>query len=218
MTEECPLMLSSSKHSCSFSNPIGEKNEFMKKFTLSIIIVILTFSLFRSATNAQQQDRARLNQLQELLKPDVPRVLCLDQAFTTGAQPTDQAYAKAAASGFRSVLSLRAGNEGVDLFRERAMVEKNNLRYFNIPVVSSAPQPEQADEFIRIVREPANHPMLINCASANRVGAFMMIYRVVELGWPEDKALEEATKIGLSSEALKKFAQNYIAQHKPKRT
>jgi protein tyrosine phosphatase (PTP) superfamily phosphohydrolase (DUF442 family) len=190
----------------------------MKNFVVVIIGTILTLSLVPLVANTQQNDRARLDQIQESLKADVPRVLCLDQDFATGAQPTDQAYAKAAANGFRSVLSLRAGNEGVDLFRERSVVEKNNLRYFNIPVVSSAPQLEQADEFIRIVKEPANHPMLINCASANRVGAFMMIYRVVELGWTEDKAFEEATKIGLSSEGLKKFAQNYIAQRKPKRS
>ena len=190
----------------------------MKNFVVVIVGTILTLSLAPLVANTQQNDRARLDQIQESLKADVPRVLCLDQDFATGAQPTDQAYAKAAANGFRSVLSLRAGNEGVDLFRERSVVEKNNLRYFNIPVISSAPQLEQADEFIRIVKEPANHPMLINCASANRVGAFMMIYRVVELGWTEDKAFEEATKIGLSSEGLKKFAQNYIAQRKPKRS
>jgi hypothetical protein len=36
--------------------------------------------------------------------------------------------------------------------------------------------------------------MLINCASANRVGAFMMIYRVLEQGWTEAKALDEAVR------------------------
>jgi len=189
----------------------------MKNVVL-IIASTVALSLGSLVVNAQQDDRARLNQIQESLKADVPRVLCLDQDFTTGGQPTDQAYAKAAASGFHSVLSLRAANEGVDLFRERSLVEKNKLRYFNIPVVSAAPRAEQADEFIRLVKEPSNHPMLINCASANRVGAFMMIYRVVELGWPEDKAFEEAAKIGLTSDALKKFAQTYIAQHQPKRT
>jgi hypothetical protein len=58
--------------------------------------------------------------------------------------------------------------------------------------------------------------MMINCASANRVGAFMMIYRVLEQGWSEEKALEEAKKIGLSSDKLKKFAHDTIAQRKPK--
>ena len=183
-----------------------------------IIVTVVILSAGSVSTDAQQSDRARLDQLEQLFKPDVPRVMCLDDRFATGGQPTDQAYTKAAASGFRSVLSLRAGSEGVDLFRERAVVEKSNMRYFNIPVVSSAPRPEQADEFIRLVKEPSNHPMLINCASANRVGAFMMIYRVLEQGWSEDKALSEANKIGLSSEGLKKFAQDYIAQHKGKRS
>jgi protein tyrosine phosphatase (PTP) superfamily phosphohydrolase (DUF442 family) len=157
-----------------------------------------------------------LDQIERYLKGDVPRILCLDRNFATGAQPMDQAYAKAAASGFRSVLSLRPANEGVDLGRERSLVEKSKIRYLNIPVVSSAPRPEQADEFIRLVNDKSNHPMLITCASANRVGAFMMIYRVLEQGWSEDKALAEAVRIGTSSANLKKFAHDYIEQHKAK--
>jgi hypothetical protein len=43
-----------------------------------------------------------------------------------------------------------------------------------------------------------------------------MIYRVLDQGWPEDKALEEATRIGLRSEGLKRFALDYIAASKQK--
>jgi protein tyrosine phosphatase (PTP) superfamily phosphohydrolase (DUF442 family) len=136
--------------------------------------------------------RARLDQIEQSLKSDVPRVLCLDNNFATGGQPSEQAFTKVAASGFHSVLSLRAAGEGIDLIKERSLVEKAGLRYFNIPVVSSAPRAEQADEFIRLVKEKSNHPMLINCSTANRVGAFMMIYRVLEQGWSEEKALDEA--------------------------
>lgn len=189
----------------------------MKRYLLSAILVA-TLSAISMAADVPRNERARLDQIEQSLKSDVPRVLCLDGSFTTGGQPTDQAYAKAAASGFRSVLSLRTASEGVDLMRERPLVEKNNMRYFNIPVVSSAPRPEQADEFIRLVKEKSNHPMLINCASANRVGAFMMIFRILEQGWSEDKALDEAVKIGMSSEGLKKFARDYIAKHKTKQS
>lgn len=127
-------------------------------------------------------ERARLDQIQQILSADVPRILCFDEDFATGAQPTGDAYTKAAASGFRAVLSLRTASEGIDLARERAQVENNKMRYFNIPVNSSSPRPEQADEFLRLTRDKANHPMLINCASANWVGAFMMILRVVDQG------------------------------------
>jgi protein tyrosine phosphatase (PTP) superfamily phosphohydrolase (DUF442 family) len=162
-------------------------------------------------------DRARLDRIQKSLSSDLPRFLCLDENFATGGQPRGEAYVKAAASGFRSVLSLRTNSEGIDLARERARVESVKLRYFNIPVNSSAPHPEQADEFLRITAEKTNHPMLVNCSTANRVGAFMMILRVVNQGWSEEKAVEEAVRIGLTSDVLKRFAKDYIARQKAKR-
>ncbi len=168
------------------------------------------------AGEVQQPDRARLERIQRSLSADVPRVLCLDENFATGGQPTGDAFVKAAASGFRSVLSLRTSSEGIDLARERALVESAKLRYFNIPVMSASPRAEQADEFLRVARDKSNHPMLVTCASANRVGAFMMILRVIDQGWSEEKALEEAVKIGLTAANLRKFAKEFIAQHKSK--
>jgi len=32
--------------------------------------------------------------------------------------------------------------------------------------------------------------------------------------WPQDQAVEEAKAIGLSSEALEKFALEYVAKHR----
>ena len=182
----------------------------------SIIIVLALCSSLALAIN-QQTGRERLDRTEQNLKPDVPHILCLDERFATAGQPKDEAFGKLAASGFRSVLSLRTASEGIDLDKERSLVEKSGMRYLNIPVVSSAPKPGQVDDFFKVVKDQNNQPMLIHCGSANRVGAFWMIYRVIEQGWPEDKALEEATKIGLTSPGLKTFAQNYIAEHKPKR-
>ena len=200
---------------------LAERCKIPRAMWLSGFLVALATGIVISTSTVgaeeQSKDRARLDQLETYLKADVPRVLCLDNSFTTGGQPTEQAFAKVAASGFHSVLSLRAPGEGIDLARERSLVEKTGMRYFNIPVLSSAPQPEQADEFIRRVKDKSNHPMLINCSTANRVGAFMMIYRVLEQGWSEERALDEALKIGLRGEELKKFAQSYIAQNKAKR-
>ena len=189
----------------------------MTKLYDLIAAAVIFFSTITFAAESPKTNPMRLEQTQKLLSADVPRVLCLDENFATGGQPTGDAYAKAAASGFSSVLSLRTPTEGIDLLRERAQVESKKMRYFNIPVNSSSPRAEQVDEFLRISRDKANHPMLVTCATANRVGAFMMIFRVVEQGWSEEKALEEAIKIGLRGEELKKFAKDYIASQKLKR-
>jgi uncharacterized protein (TIGR01244 family) len=182
---------------------------------MKCISIVAAITLFGAVSVAQ--DREKLERMQQSLKDDVPRILCLDERVATGGQPTEAAYAKLAANGYHAVLNLRTTQEGVDLEREKQLGEKAGMRYINIPVVGRAPKSEQADEFIKAAKEPANQPMLIHCGSANRVGAFWMIYRVVEQGWTEEKALDEATKIGLRSPELKSFAQAYIAAHKSKK-
>lgn len=190
----------------------------MRQHSSVLVLFVLSVLFPRTALAADvaRPDRNRLDRIQQTLSADVPRVLCLDDNFATGGQPTADAYGKAAANGFRSVLSLRTNAEGIDLVLERARVESSGLRYYNIQVNGSSPRPEQAQEFLRLARDKANHPMLVNCASANRVGAFMMILRVVDQGWSEDKAMDEAVKIGLTSDVLKRFALDYIGRHKAK--
>ena len=118
------------------------------------------------------QEGTKLDKIQQALKDDVPHILCVDERVATGGQPTDAAFAKLAVNGYRAVLSLRTASEGIDLKHEQEAVEKAGLHYVNIPVVSSAPKPEQVDEFIKAVKDKNNQPMLIHCGSANRVGVF----------------------------------------------
>jgi protein tyrosine phosphatase (PTP) superfamily phosphohydrolase (DUF442 family) len=188
----------------------------MRVTGLATAAILITATLGLAA-NLPETNQGRHDNIQQTLSSDVPRVLCLDESFATGGQPKDQAYTKAATAGFRSVLSLRTAAEGIDLARERRQVESNKMRYFNIPVNSLSPRPEQADEFLRITRDKTNHPMLVTCTTANRVGAFMMILRVVEQGWNVEEAGDEAAQIGLRGDELKKFAKDYIAQQNSKR-
>ncbi|MBI2822919.1 MAG: protein tyrosine phosphatase family protein [Acidobacteria bacterium] len=174
----------------------------------------LLFLLASGPAAGGQQGRERLDRIQEALKDDIPKLLCIDEDFATAGQPSEAAFAKLAANGFRSVLNLRTPREGFDLERERQAVEYAGLRYLSIPVESSAPEPEQADQFLELVGRKENHPMLIHCSSANRVGAFWMIHRILDQGWNADKALEEATRIGLSSPVLKQFALDYVSAHR----
>jgi uncharacterized protein (TIGR01244 family) len=175
---------------------------------------IIALSLLATAALAYSQQSERLAQIEQALRDDVPRIVCVDESFATAGQPKETAFAKLATSGFRSVLNLRTDSEGVDLAREREMAEKAGLRYISVPVAPQSITSETVNAFISAVKEKTNHPMLIHCGSANRVGAMMMIYRVLGQGWPEDKAAEEAARIGLTNPNLKKFAQDYIASHK----
>jgi hypothetical protein len=84
------------------------------------------------------------------------------------------------------------------------------MRYFNIPTAKSIPNTKQVDEFLQLTADPNNHPMLVNCAFAERVAPYMMIFRIREEGWSEQNALEEAVRLGLSRDEMRKFARSYL--------
>jgi protein tyrosine phosphatase (PTP) superfamily phosphohydrolase (DUF442 family) len=165
---------------------------------------------------AEQQTQPPNKNLVDSLTREVPApvILCIDDNPAGGGQPSSEAYAKAAMNGFRSVLTLRSPKDGVDLTRERLIVEHNKLRYFSLPYRTELPQHQQVDEFLNLARDPLNQPMLVNCAFAERVAPLMMMFHILEQGWPEDRAVEEASRSGLATTKLRQFAKDYLANRR----
>jgi uncharacterized protein (TIGR01244 family) len=146
--------------------------------------------------------------------PPIRNFLQVNSQFCTGGQPRPEHFARLKQDGVKAVLNLRTPSEH-RAEEERAEVEKQGMKYFNIPVVYTAPTNEQVDEFLRITDDAANRPMFIHCTAAIRVGAFWMIRRALRDGMTVDAALEDAKKVGLSNAPhLEEFARSYIASHK----
>lgn len=166
------------------------------------------------AQESRRSHQPAIRDFDSLPKADAPIILCIDDKSAPGGQPTDHAYAKAAANGFRSILTLRSSKDGVDILRERLMVEKHRLRYFNLAVVAPLPTHKQLDEFLGLLRDKANHPMLANCAYAERVAPYMMIYHLVEQGWSLERAVDDASQSGLRQDELRALARGYLKYQK----
>jgi len=181
----------------------------MKMFLIGALVALVAASA-PVENPPRQSQRPTTAPFNLKVNVNVPVILCIDDKPTVGGQPSGDAYAKAAANGFRSVLTLRSPKDGVDTLRERFLVETNRMRYFNIPTASSIPNTKQVDEFLQVAGDPNNHPMLVNCAFAERIAPYMMIFRIREEGWAEDKALDEAVRLGLPRERMRKFARSYL--------
>jgi uncharacterized protein (TIGR01244 family) len=126
-----------------------------------------------------------------------------------------KAMATIATFGYKAVLNLREATEaGANIDESRAAAEAAGLKYIHLPFKGSAPDPKVADEFLKVVGNTDNQPLFIHCGSANRVGAMWLIKRMLVDGWSEERAVAEAKTIGLTSEALQKFALEYVATHK----
>ena len=131
------------------------------------------------------------------------------------ARPRPAALEGLKNDGFKAVINLRQATEpGANIEENAARAKALGLNYIHIPFNGQSPDPKIVDDFLAAVANKANQPVFIHCGSASRVGAVWLVKRVLQDGWPVDKATEEAKLIGLRSAPLEQFALKYIAEHK----
>lgn len=143
--------------------------------------------------------------------PGIRNFSRVDATIACAGATSPEAMAGLKKEGFVSVVNLRAADEaGANVDESKAAAAAAGLKYFHLPFRPASPESDLVDRFIATVTEKTNQPVLIHCGTANRVAALWMIKRVKVDGWPVEKALDEATAIGLTSEPLKKFALDYL--------
>ncbi len=152
-------------------------------------------------------------QLQKQTIDGVRNYTKVDASIGCAGATDPKAMTAIAELGYRAILNLREDTEdGAQIPESKAAAEAAGLIFLHLPFKGSAPDDAVADQFLRIVADTMHQPLFINCGSANRVGAMWLIKRMVADRWPQDKALEEAKAIGLTSAALEKWALAYVAQ------
>lgn len=99
-----------------------------------------------------------------------------------------------AEKGFATIIDLRTENEGTA--KEKKNVESAGMRYINIPVTGAGINHKQLAAFTRAI-ERIQTPVLVHCASGNRVGALWTTYRLSK-GINSDIAFEEGRTAGMN--------------------
>jgi uncharacterized protein (TIGR01244 family) len=117
--------------------------------------------------------------------------------------------------GYSSIINLRqATEEGADVDGEAAAAKTAGITFIHIPFNAASPDPAVVDAFLKAVTAPANQPVFVHCASANRAAAMWMIKRIQVDKWDVARASEEASALGLTNPALKTFALDYVQAHR----
>jgi len=156
---------------------------------------------------------------QGVTKETVPGVTNFARVETTIAcagATTPGAVAGIKKMGYASIINLRQASEpGADIEGEAAAAKAASITYVHLPFNAASPDPAVVDAFLKAVTAPANQPVFLHCASANRAAALWMIKRIQVDKWDADRAGAEAAALGLTSPALKTFALDYVQAHKP---
>ncbi len=145
------------------------------------------------------------------LVPDLFNAGCPAPGIATAGQPTAAELEALATAGYKVVLDLRMPHEPRGFVEDEAVAQLG-MRYVAIPVQGMVPD-SAFDEVRRLVADPANRPILVHCASANRVGALLLPALVLDQGVPQDQAIVLAKQVGLRDPSLAQMALDYIKRH-----
>jgi uncharacterized protein (TIGR01244 family) len=147
--------------------------------------------------------------------PGISNFSRLDTTIACAGATTPAAVADLKKLGYKSIVNLRQASEaGADLAGEEQAAKAAGITYVGLPFNTAAPDPAVVAKFLDAVTLPANQPVFVHCASANRASALWMIKRMMVDGWDAERAGTEAAALGLTNAALKTFALDYVAAHK----
>lgn len=147
--------------------------------------------------------------------PGVTNFSKLESTIACAGATSPSAIADIKKLGYNAVINLRLPTEaGADVDGEIAAARQAGITFVNLPFNTAQPDPAIVQQFLAAVTAPANQPVFVHCASANRAAALWMVKRMVVDGWDADRASAEATSLGMTNPALKQFALDYAAAHK----
>lgn len=126
----------------------------------------------------------------------------------TGGQPTPDHFRALRDAGVKVVLDIRDPMEPRG-FDEPALLSELGLEYLNIVVSDGNLTDGTADRILKAMRENGNEPILVHCASGNRVGGALIPYLMIDHGFNEDEATMAAMRMGLRGAHLLEWGMAY---------
>ena len=139
----------------------------------------------------------------------------IETTIACGGATKPEAIAAIGKLGFVSVINLRLADEpGANIEVEAAAAKAAGMRFTHIPFSTQMPDPAAVDLFLAAITKPGAEPAFIHCAGGSRAAMMWLVKRALVDHWDIDRATREATDLGLASEALRKFAVDYINAHK----
>lgn len=128
--------------------------------------------------------------------------------FHTAGQPSPADLEALGARGVKTIIDIRDPMEPRG-FDEPAAVSRAGMKYVNVSVRQGALDDAVMDAALDAIRRSADQPLLLHCASANRVGGVLIPYFMIDQGMSEDDAVAAAMKVGLRGADLLEWALEY---------
>ncbi|MFN0204801.1 MAG: beta-lactamase hydrolase domain-containing protein [Planctomycetota bacterium] len=173
------------------------KTQILSISFLSIVILTIACS---SPSKTAQQSRASAARLEPQTLGSVKNLHVFNQQFYLASQPSEDDLRQSKEKGIKTIVNLRPKSELT--FDEEQFVRSLGMNYVHIPMTADSVKEKDIDKFIETLATKANEPVLVHCASGNRVGFMWSMYRLRHDGLPINDAIQEGKTAGMKSESL----------------
>ena len=108
--------------------------------------------------------------------------------IATSGQPGRGDFHEIASAGYAAVVNLALGTSPDAIPDEGDAAAGEGMAYYHIPVVWTAPEMSDLDRFFSVMDSLRGGKVWVHCVLNMRASAFVYLYRLVNLGVPEDEA------------------------------
>ena len=134
--------------------------------------------------------------------------------LATSGQPRTEQFEALRAAGAEVILDIRDPMEPRPL-DEAEVVRKLGMEYVNVSVRQGALDDSTMEAVLAELRRNRERPVLLHCASANRVGGVLIPYLILDHAMEEAEAVETAMRIGLRGPDLLEWGLEYARRNSP---
>lgn len=134
--------------------------------------------------------------------------------LVVSGQPSARHFEALQAAGVRTVVDLRDPMEPRPL-DEPAVLAALGMKYVSIPVTAGNLDTPTLERILAELRDRGDQPLLVHCASGNRVGAATIAHLMLDHGVTEDEAVQAAMKHGLRGAEILQWGLDYVASQRP---
>jgi protein tyrosine phosphatase (PTP) superfamily phosphohydrolase (DUF442 family) len=113
----------------------------------------------------------------------------LTENLSSSGMPTVEQMKEVAEAGVQVVINLAPHDVPNAIPNEGELANSLGMEYVNIPVIWRAPQRDELLRFMDTMDAHAGKKIHVHCEANYRASAFVMMYRVLRLGWKREDAI-----------------------------
>jgi protein tyrosine phosphatase (PTP) superfamily phosphohydrolase (DUF442 family) len=146
---------------------------------------------------------------------DIYHYQYLGEKLSSSGMPTVEQMKAIAEAGVQLVINLAPHSVPNAVPDEGGLARQLGMDYVNIPVTWRAPEPEALFQFMDVMDANADKKILVHCEANYRASAFVMMYRVLRLGWNKADAVPVMEKMWNPEDfpVWETFINQHLADH-----